>query len=97
MKVSVRQVFGIDSDMEVPAYSGPDRMCRMSDLLRFDAPRRSPMPRRFCPQPPRDHLGLSRYRQSTHVEQVAARLNCPCVRVNLDSHISRIDLIAGGS
>ena len=31
--------------------------------------------------------------KSTHIEQVAARLNWPCVRVNLDSHISRIDLI----
>ena len=31
--------------------------------------------------------------KSTHIEQIAARLNWPCVRVNLDSHISRIDLI----
>ena len=31
--------------------------------------------------------------KSTHIEQIAARLNWPCIRVNLDSHISRIDLI----
>ena len=31
--------------------------------------------------------------KSTHIEQIAARLNWPCVRINLDSHISRIDLL----
>ena len=34
--------------------------------------------------------------KSTHIEQVAARLNWPCVRVNLDSHISRLDLVGQG-
>src|SRR5258707_12110544 len=94
MKVSVRQIFGIDSDMEVPAYSEPDdhvpdvdqdylfdRATTLAILAGFAHNRR---------------VTVSAYHgtaKPTHVEQVAARLNWPCVRVNLDSHISRIDLI----
>src|SRR5258708_40035374 len=37
--------------------------------------------------------GLHGTGKSTHIEQVAARLNWPCVRVNLDGHISRLDLV----
>jgi cobaltochelatase CobS len=47
----------------------------------------------FRPQPPRHDPGYHGTGKSTHIEQVAARLNWPCVRVNLDSHISRIDLV----
>src|SRR6202008_4040794 len=94
MKVSVRQVFGIDSDMEVPAYSKADE-----DVPEIDADYRFDRP------PPRAILaGFSKNRRvmvtgyhgtgkSTHIEQVAARLNWPCVRVNLDSPLSRIDLV----
>src|SRR5256885_4151518 len=94
MKVSVRQVFGIDSDMEVPAYSEPDdhvpdrdedslftRETTLAILAGFAHNRR---------------VLIKGYRgtgKPTHIEQVAARLNWPCVRVNLDSHISRIDLV----
>ena len=35
--------------------------------------------------------------KSTHIEQIAARLNWPCIRINLDSHVSRIDLIGKDS
>ena len=94
MKVSVRQVFGIDSDMEVPAYSDanehvPDldedylfnRETTLAILAGFAHNRRVMI------------QGYHGTGKSTHIEQVAARLNWPCVRVNLDSHISRIDLV----
>jgi cobaltochelatase CobS len=94
MKVSVRQVFGIDSDMEVPAYSEPDDQVPDvdQDYRSIAAPRS-----RFLAGFARNRrVIVSGYHgtgKSTHIEQVAARLNWPCVRVNLDSHISRIDLI----
>ena len=94
MKVSVRQVFGIDSDMEVPAYAEAeehvpdldadylfDRTTTLAILAGFA------FNRRVMSQ------GYHGTGKSTHIEQVAARLNWPCVRINLDSHISRIDLI----
>ncbi|MEZ5876999.1 MAG: cobaltochelatase subunit CobS [Tepidamorphaceae bacterium] len=94
MKVSVRQVFGIDSDMEVPAYSEADehvpeldpdylfnRETTLAILAGFAYNRRVMV------------QGYHGTGKSTHIEQVAARLNWPCVRVNLDSHISRIDLV----
>jgi len=94
MKVSVRQVFGIDSDLEVKAYSEPDehvpdfdqdyqfdRETTLAILAGFEHNRRVIV------------TGYHGTGKSTHIEQVAARLNWPCVRVNLDSHISRIDLI----
>ena len=64
MKVSVRQVFGIDSDMEVPAYSEPDEHVPDVDQdYRFDRADHARDPRRLRPQPPRHRLGLSRHRQ----------------------------------
>ncbi len=94
MKVSVRQVFGIDSDIEVPAYSKPDehvpdidedylfnRETTLAILAGFAHNRRVMI------------QGYHGTGKSTHIEQVAARLNWPCVRVNLDSHVSRIDLV----
>jgi len=94
MKVSVNQVFGIDADLEVPAYSEanahvPDidedyifnRETTLAILAGFAHNRRVMI------------QGYHGTGKSTHIEQVAARLNWPCVRINLDSHISRIDLI----
>jgi cobaltochelatase CobS len=94
MKVSVRQVFGLDVDMDVPAYSQSeehvpdldpdyvfDRDTTLAILAGFAHNRRVLI------------AGYHGTGKSTHVEQVAARLNWPCVRVNLDSHISRIDLV----
>nr|WP_319391812.1 cobaltochelatase subunit CobS [uncultured Cohaesibacter sp.] len=93
-KVSVRDVFGIDIDLMVPAFSEKsdhvpdfdpdylfDRETTLAILAGFAHNRR---------------VMISGYHgtgKSSHIEQVAARLNWPCVRVNLDSHISRIDLI----
>ncbi len=93
-RVSVREAFGIDTDLEVPAFAERDaHVPEIDPVYRFD---------------PRTTLailaGFSRNRRvlvqgmhgsgkSTHIEQVAARLNWPCVRVNLDGHISRLDLV----
>src|SRR4029078_7613395 len=94
MKVSVRQVFGIDSDMEVPAYSEPDEHTPDIDPdYRFDKPTTLAILAGFAKNRRVIISGYHGTGKSTHVEQVAARLNWPCVRVNLDSHISRIDLI----
>nr|WP_321980666.1 cobaltochelatase subunit CobS [uncultured Cohaesibacter sp.] len=93
-EVSVRDVFGLDIDLMVPAFSEKsdhvpdfdpdylfDRETTLAILAGFAHNRR---------------VMISGYHgtgKSSHIEQVAARLNWPCVRVNLDSHISRIDLI----
>jgi cobaltochelatase CobS len=94
MKISVRQVFGIDTDMEVPAFSERnehvpdldpdylfDRQTTLAVLAGFARNRRVMV------------TGYHGTGKSTHIEQVASRLNWPFVRVNLDSHISRIDLV----
>ncbi len=93
-QVDVRKVFGIDVDMEVPAYSDADayvpdidpdyifdRATTLAILAGFAHNRRVMV------------SGYHGTGKSTHIEQVAARLNWPCVRVNLDSHVSRIDLV----
>ncbi|WP_127091458.1 cobaltochelatase subunit CobS [Aquabacter cavernae] len=94
MKVSVRQVFGIDIDMEVPAFSKTDP--HVPDLdpdYLFDRPTTLAILAGFAHNRRVMVTGYHGTGKSTHVEQVAARLNWPCVRINLDSHISRIDLI----
>ena len=94
MKVSVRQVFGIDSDMEVPAYSeATDHVPDVDPDYRFDRATTLAILAGFSHNRRVIVSGYHGTGKSTHIEQVAARLNWPCVRVNLDSHISRIDLI----
>src|SRR4029077_16921107 len=98
MKVSVRQVFGIDSDMEVPAYSKADEHVPDIDAdYRFDRPTTMAILAGFAKNRRVMVTGYHGTGKSTHIEQVAARLNWPCVRVNLDSHISRIDLVGKDS
>ncbi len=94
MKVSVRQVFGLDIDLEVPAYSTPDE--HVPDLdpdYVFDHDTTLAILAGFAHNRRVLVAGYHGTGKSTHIEQVASRLNWPCVRVNLDSHISRIDLI----
>ena len=94
MKVSVRQVFGIDSDLEVPAYSEVDPHVPDVDTdYRFDRATTLAILAGFAKNRRVMVTGYHGTGKSTHIEQVAARLNWPCVRVNLDSHISRIDLV----
>ena len=94
MKISVRQVFGIDSDIECPAFSEPDE--HVPDLdpdYLFDHDTTLAIIAGFSKNRRVLIQGYHGTGKSTHIEQVAARLNWPCVRINLDSHISRIDLI----
>src|ERR1700741_1948598 len=98
MKVSVRQVFGIDSDLEVPAYSEVDPHVPEVDAdYRFDRATTLAILAGFAKTRRVMVTGYHGTGKSTHIEQVAARLNWPCVRVNLDSHISRIDLVGKDS
>jgi len=93
-EISVRDTFGLDVDMKVPAFADAneyvpdfdpdylfDRDTTMALLAGFAFNRRVMV------------QGYHGTGKSTHIEQVAARLNWPCIRINLDSHISRIDLI----
>jgi cobaltochelatase CobS len=94
MKVSVRQVFSIDSDLEVPAYSEADEHVPDVDPdYLFDRTTTLAILAGFARNRRVIVTGYHGTGKSTHIEQVAARLNWPCVRVNLDSHISRVDLI----
>ena len=94
MKVSVRQVFGIDSDLEVPAYSEVDpHVPEVDSDYRFDRATTLAILAGFAKNRRVMVTGYHGTGKSTHIEQVAARLNWPCVRVNLDSHVSRIDLV----
>jgi cobaltochelatase CobS len=94
MKVSVRQVFGIDSNLEVPAYSEPEAHVPDTDAdYVFDRETTLAILAGFAHNRRVLISGYHGTGKSTHIEQVAARLNWPCVRVNLDSHISRVDLV----
>jgi cobaltochelatase CobS len=92
--VSVRQTFGIDSDLEVPAFSqGNEYVPAFDDAYRFDRETTLAILAGFAYNRRVLIQGYHGTGKSTHIEQVAARLNWPCIRVNLDSHISRIDLV----
>ncbi len=93
-KISVRQAFGIDSDMQVPAYSAPsEHVPDMDKEYLFDRPTTLAILAGFSRNRRVIVTGYHGTGKSTHIEQVAARLNWPCVRINLDSHVSRIDLV----
>jgi len=94
IKVSVRQLFGIDSDLEVAAYSqSGEHVPDIDDSYRFDHNTTLAILAGFAHNRRVMIQGYHGTGKSTHIEQVAARLNWACIRVNLDSHISRIDLI----
>ena len=93
-KISVREVFGIDMDMEVPAFSkANDYVPVQDDAYRFDRDTTLAILAGFAHNRRVMIQGYHGTGKSTHIEQVASRLNWPCIRVNLDSHISRIDLV----
>ena len=94
IKISVRQTFGIDSDLEVPAFSRPsEHTPDLDEAYRFDHDTTLAILAGFAFNRRVMICGYHGTGKSTHVEQVACRLNWPCIRVNLDSHISRIDLV----
>ena len=92
--VSVRDVFGIDSDMMVPAFTQRDsHVPDFDDAYRFDPQTTLALCAGFAHDRRVMVQGYHGTGKSTHIEQVAARLNWPLVRINLDSHVSRIDLV----
>ena len=92
--ISAREVFGVDIDMQLPAYSVRTEHVPEIDLsYRFDKDTTLAILAGFTHNRRCMVQGYHGTGKSTHIEQVAARLNWPCIRVNLDSHISRIDLI----
>ncbi|MBI5165216.1 MAG: cobaltochelatase subunit CobS [Magnetospirillum sp.] len=94
IKVSVRAVFGIDVDLEVPAFSvGSEHVPDVDPAYRFDRDTTLAILAGFAFNRRVMIQGYHGTGKSTHIEQVAARLNWPCIRINLDSHVSRIDLI----
>jgi cobaltochelatase CobS len=93
-QVSAREVFGLDSDMKVPAFSSRgDHVPELDQAYRFDQDTTLAILAGFAHNRRVLIQGYHGTGKSTHIEQVAARLNWPCLRINLDSHISRIDLI----
>ncbi|MGB9152713.1 MAG: cobaltochelatase subunit CobS [Alphaproteobacteria bacterium] len=93
-KVSVRKVFDIESDWQVPAFSQTsEHVPEIDSAYRFDPETTLAILAGFAHNRRVLLQGYHGTGKSTHIEQVAARLNWPCVRVNLDSHISRIDLV----
>jgi cobaltochelatase CobS len=96
--ISVRDVFGIDSDLQVPALREPDEhVPDIDDAYRFEESVTLALLAGFMRNRRVLVQGLHGTGKSTHIEQVAARLNWPCVRVNLDGQLSRMDLIGRDS
>ena len=94
IKISVKQTFGIDSNLEVDAFSKKnDYVPEIDKNYKFDKDTTLAILSGFSFNKRVLVQGYHGTGKSTHIEQVAARLNWPCIRVNLDSHISRIDLI----
>lgn len=92
--VSVREVFGLDVDLQVPAYSETsERVPDFDPSYLFDHRTTMAILAGFANDWRVLISGFHGTGKSTHIEQVAARLNWPCLRINLDSHVSRIDLI----
>ena len=92
--LSVREVFGIDTDLQVPAFSErDDHVPEIDAVYRFNPDVTLAILAGFTRDRRVMVQGLHGTGKSTHIEQVAARLNWPCVRLNLDGHISRLDLV----
>jgi cobaltochelatase CobS len=93
-RLSARELFGIDSDLQVPAFEGrDDHVPEVDPAYRFNRDVTLAILAGFMRDRRVMVQGLHGTGKSTHIEQVAARLNWPCVRVNLDGHISRLDLV----
>ena len=94
VQISVRESFGIDTDMTVMGFAeGGDRVPNIDPTYKFDPDTTLAILAGFSHNRRVMIQGYHGTGKSTHIEQVSARLRWPCTRVNLDSHISRIDLI----
>ncbi len=98
IKLSVKQTFGIESDMEVDAFSkSSEYVPEIDKTYKFDKDTTLAILSGFSFNKRVLIQGYHGTGKSTHIEQIAARLNWPCIRINLDSHVSRIDLIGKDS
>lgn len=94
IELKLRDVFGIDSDMTVPAFSEPSSLVPQKDhSYIFDPETTLAIAAGFAYNKRVMVQGVHGTGKSSHIEQIAARLNWPCVRINLDSQISRMDLL----
>ena len=94
IELSVRETFGIDIELKVPAFSeASEYVPAVDETYLFDKDTTLAILAGFSHNRRVMIQGYHGTGKSTHIEQVAAKLNWPCIRVNLDSHISRIDLI----
>ena len=94
IKISVNQTFGIETEMQVDGFAKKNQYVPDLDKnYKFDRDTTLAILSGFSFNKRVLIQGYHGTGKSTHIEQVAARLNWPCIRVNLDSHISRIDLI----
>ena len=92
--VSAKDMFGVDVDFDVPAFAAPNAYVPpVDEAYRFDPQTTLSILAGFARNRRVMVQGYHGTGKSTHIEQVAARLNWPCIRINLDSHVSRIDLI----
>jgi cobaltochelatase CobS len=92
--VRVRDAFGIDNDLQVPAFGERDEhVPEIDPAYRFNRDVTLAILAGFVQDRRVLVQGMHGTGKSTHIEQVAARLNWPCVRVNLDGHVSRLDLV----
>ncbi|MBT4519545.1 MAG: AAA domain-containing protein [Halieaceae bacterium] len=92
--LAVRETFGIDSDLEVLGFSeAEEHVPELDSAYQFDRETTLAILAGFTHNRRVMIQGYHGSGKSTHIEQVAARLNWPCIRINLDSHISRIDLV----
>ena len=93
-EVSARELFGLHSDMRMLAFREPSaHVPEVDPAYRFNHDVTLALLAGFAHNRRVMVQGLHGTGKSTHVEQVAARLNWPCLRVNLDGHISRLDLV----
>src|SRR5215471_13833757 len=92
--VNARDPLGVDFDMNVPAFSERDpHVPDIDEAYKFDPETTRALIAGFAHNRRVMVQGYHGTGKSTHIEQVAARLNWPLIRVNLDSHVSRIDLV----
>ena len=98
IKLSIKQTFGIESDMEVDAFSkSSEYVPEIDKTYKYDKDTTLAILSGFSFNKRVLIQGYHGTGKSTHIEQIAARLNWPCIRINLDSHVSRIDLIGKDS
>jgi len=90
----VRQTFGLNVDIKVPGFSvASEHVPLVDDTYLFNLETTLAILAGFSHNRRVMIQGYHGTGKSTHIEQIAARLNWPCIRINLDSHVSRMDLI----